>query len=423
MQQESAIHSYRDYGEFARALYETGVISDPWLDGNERFDVSGVVLNARRARALSRAAERVAYLHQELVEILLNEPALIGQFYHLTPVQQAMWQSAGGLWHGMARADLFICEDGRIRCCELNSDTPSGQPEAVLLNKMLRAAHGNVRDPNHFFGRRFIEMLRASLAKRDSNLKLESVGILYPTELTEDLGMITLFRQWLESEGINVVVGSPFNLRHTGKGIELLGTKVDLIVRHYKTDWWGERRPVWADSPDFPDPEPLYGPLGALLAAELEGQVTVVNPFGSVLTQNKFSLAFFWEEQERFSPRAQKWIREYIPETCRMTSLPSEQLKSEQSQWVLKSDYGCEGDETVCGPFVSDELWRKSVEQALPGRFVAQKFFHVARDVKGRLPNYGVYLLGGRAAGYFTRLSPQSTGYEAVTVPTFVARA
>jgi hypothetical protein len=72
---------------------------------------------------------------------------------------------------------------------------------------------------------------------------------------------------------------------------------------------------------------------------------------------------------------------------------------------------------------VSDELWQKTVEQALPGRFVAQKFFQVARDVKGRLPNYGVYLLGGRAAGCFTRLSPQSTGYEAVTVPTFVARA
>jgi hypothetical protein len=288
---------------------------------------------------------------------------------------------------------------------------------------MLRAAHGNVRDPNRLFGRRFIEMLHASLAKRESNLNLESVGILYPTELTEDLGMITLFRQWLEAEGINVVVGSPFNLRNTGKGIELLGTKVDLIVRHYKTDWWGERRPVWADLPDFPDPEPLYGPLGALLAAELEGQVTVVNPFGSVLTQNKFSLAFFWEAQARFSPRAQRWIREYIPETYRMTSLPAERLKSEQNQWVLKSDYGCEGDETVCGPFVSDELWQKTVEQALPGRFVAQKFFHAARDVKGRLPNYGVYLLGGRAAGYFTRLSPQSTGYEAVTVPTFVARA
>ena len=421
---------YADYATFARAVYETGVLSDPWFDGRERFRMRGAVLSARQARALAEAAECVAYVHQELIEILLEEPALLHEFYHLTPCQQAMWEAAGGLWHGMARADLFVCTNGQIVCCELNSDTPSGQPEAVILNQLLHASHTAtantahdknepVADPNAEMEERYISMLRESHAKR-TNDPLTSVGIIYPTELTEDLGMITLLARWLERAGVAVVCGSPFNLRRTARGIEVLGVRVDLIVRHYKTDWWGERVPVWRDAPDYPDAEPLYEPLGQLLAADLAGEVTVVNPFGSVVAQNKLSLAFFWEKQELFSPRAQGWIRRFIPETRRMTSLSLDQLRGEREGWVLKSDYGCEGRETVCGPFVSEDLWQQTINNTLAEHFVAQRFFHVEADEEGRLPNYGVYLFGGSAGGFFTRLAHQSTEYSSVTVPTFV---
>lgn len=417
--------SYADYAAFARAVYETGVLSDPWLDGNERFGLRGVVLTARRARALAEAAERVAYVHQELVQILIEHPSLLTEFYRLTPWQREMWAASGGLWHGMARADLFVCEDERIACCELNSDTPSGQPEAVILNRLLRASHQEtcgVNDPNASMGARYISMLRQSHEKANAARPLATVGIVYPTELSEDLSLITLITRWLEEVGIRVVAGSPFNLRRTSRGLEVLSVPVDLIVRHYKTDWWGERVPVWTDAPGYPDPEPLYAPLASLLAAETSGEVTVVNPFGSVVTQNKLSLAFFWEQQKRFSPRARNWIRRHIPETFRMETVGAARLLAEQDAWVLKTDYGCEGEETVCGPFVNEEVWRRTIEAARTEHFVAQRFFRVRPDASGRLANYGVYLLGGAAAGFFTRLSTQGTGYAAVTVPTYVAR-
>jgi glutathionylspermidine synthase len=420
MPQISTAETTRDYADFARALYEGGVISDPWFDGSERFGLQGLILKTGEARALMEAAERVTYLHQELVEILLDNPALLQEFYHLTPCQQMMWEASGGLWHGMARADLFFCEDGRIRCCELNSDTPSGQPEAVILNQMLKGKHGETFDPNAQLPERFVKVLQESHAKR-TDVPLQTVGIIYPTELSEDLAMITLFSRWLAEAGWRVVCGSPFNLRRTGRGLEILGVPVDLIVRHYKTDWWGERTPVWLDAPGYPDPLPLDRPLSALLSAEMAGEVTVFNPFGSVLTQNKLSLAFFWEEQSRFSARAQTWIRRYIPETFRLSSLSKEQLGRERSEWVLKSDYGCEGRETICGAFVSEKIWDEAIEQAVPGRFVAQRFFRAVADKQGRLSNFGVYVLGGSASGFFTRLSPQSTEYTALTVPTFVA--
>lgn len=416
---------FADYAAFARAIYETGVLSDPWLDGGERFGTRAIILSIEHAQALAKAAERVAYIHQELVQILLGNPVLLTDFYHLTPCQQMMWEAAGGLWHGIARADLFVCEDGRVTCCELNSDTPSGQPEAVILNRLLYSSHkemqGEVDDPNSLMDARYVAMLRDSHAKNTDH-PLATVGIIYPTELTEDLAMVTLFTRWLEAAGIKVICGSPFNLRRRSRGIEVLGVPVDLIVRHYKTDWWGERIPVWDDAPDYADSEPLYEPLNALLSAERNGEVTVVNPFGSVLTQNKLSLAFFWEEQQHFSQRGRAWIRKYIPETYRLTNIELNQLRDEQDKWVLKSDYGCEGQETVCGPFVSREVWEKTLVHACPDRFVAQRFFNVAAETDGKLANYGVYLFGGSAGGFFTRLSRQSTEYAAVTVPTFIAR-
>lgn len=412
-------HQFPDYAAFARAIHETGILSDPWIDGRERFGMRGAVFSPERADRLAEAAECVAYLHEELVRILVENPDLQKEYFHLTPCQQAMWESSGGLWHGMARADVFECVDDRIYCCELNSDTPSGQPEAFLLNRLLHGMHPGTDDPNAGLGTAWLDMLRESHAKRTDE-PLASVGIVYPTELTEDLGMIALFTRWLEAEGIRVVCGSPYNLHRTKRGIEVLGVPVDLIVRHYKTDWWGERLPVWSDAEGYPDPDPLLEPLGAILSAEMDGLLTVVNPFGSVVTQNKLSLAFFWEEMERFAPESREWIHRFIPETYRMTTLSRDRLRAERDLWVLKSDYGCEGLETICGPFVTEEQWREAVDLAVPEHFVAQRFFQVLPDEMGRLANYGVYLLGGAAAGFFTRLSSQSTEYTALTVPTFV---
>lgn len=418
------ISNAETYREFARRVYETGIISDAWYDGVERFALDGVVLSQRQARDLYTAAERVAYLHQELAQILADDEKLLEGFYHLTDAQKLMWQSSGGLWHGMARADLFICEEGSIQCCELNSDTPSGQPEAVILNELLFekhcAMHGALSDPNRSLRENFLRILRESHQAR-TNTELKRVGIVYPTELTEDLAMITMFARWLKDDGIETFVGSPYNLRRANGALEMLGNRVDLIFRHYKTDWWGERETVWRNSPEYWDTEPLYHALGILLEAEMHGEVTVVNPFGAVVTQNKFSLAFFWEEQKRFSFEAQEWIRLYIPETVRLENFALDQLRRERESWVLKSDYGCESRETVCGAFVTDEAWTKAIDEAKPERFVVQRFFRVKADSVNRLPNFGVYIFGGTAGGIFTRVGEKGTELSSVTVPTFIS--
>jgi glutathionylspermidine synthase len=406
------------YTDFAHRLQATGVLSDPWVDGEPRFRLQGIVFSSAQARALRLAAERLGAVYQELIALVWTQPAWLDTYFHLTPYQKLMWLSAQGRWHGVARADLFVCTNGQVQCCEVNSDTPSGEAEAVLLNRLLHPYHGAVHDPNRRFPGAFWRMLVASHGGRVPR----TVGIVYPTELPEDLSMIALYRQWLQAHGCQVTLGSPYNLQACDNGVGMFGTRLDVVIRHYKTDWWGERQVVWRHAAPYPDAEPLAGPLRLLLAAEYAGQVTVVNPFGAVLSQNKLSLAFLWEEQRRFSPAARRWIRRYIPATYRLTEMARPQLRLQQHDWVLKSAYGCEGEETICGPYVSATEWQEALESMVPEFWVCQRFFHALPAAHGVLPNYGVYLVGGRGTGFFTRLSHTATDAAAVVAPTFVAQ-
>lgn len=412
------------YGEFAQMLYATNIISDPWMGGRERFRLQPVVLRQEQANQLAVVAERVGAIYHEVSEIVLDHPELLDEFFALTPFQKMMWLASGGRWHGIARVDLFLCTDGRIRACEMNSDTPSGEAEAVLLNQLLHSYHSDTIDPNTDFAESFWQMLIAShRARLNGQTEVcpapQSIGIIYPTDLPEDLSMMAIYKLWLEEHGCRVTFGSPFNLGLDGqRRVTVMGEAVDLIVRHYKTDWWGERELIWANQAEFADPDPLDRKLLLLLQAENEGRVTVVNPFGAVVTQNKLAMALMWERKELFSVECQQWIEDYIPETRRITTLDPHQLHRED--WVLKSDYGCEGDSVVCGAFVKPQDWQLALATLIPKHWVAQRFFEVAPIEEGLLPNYGVYLLGGHAAGFFTRLSRKATDYTAVTTPTFV---
>lgn len=413
------------YGEFARMLYATNIISDPWLGGRERFRLQPVMLSQSLADELAQTAECVGAIYHEVSEVVLDHPELLDEFFGLTPFQKMMWLASGGRWHGIARVDLFLCTDGRIRACEMNSDTPSGEAEAVLLNQLLHPYFPDAIDPNTEFAEDFRQMLIAShQARTDGDVEPRNVGIIYPTDLPEDLSMMAIYKRWLEERGCRVVFGSPFNLGlDAERRVTVMGEAVEMIVRHYKTDWWSERELIWANQADFADPDPLDRELLLLLQAENEGRVTVVNPFGAVVTQNKLAMALMWERKDLFSAECRGWIDAYIPETRRITSLDAQQLRRED--WVLKSDYGCEGDSVVCGAFVKPQDWQLALATLIPKHWVAQRFFEVApiddgEEADALLPNYGVYLLGGSAAGFFTRLSKKATDYTAVTAPTFV---
>lgn len=411
-----------DYDAFARRIVASDVLSDPWIEGQPRFRAEPVVVDARLARELQRAAEEVAAVYNEMCLIVADEPRLLDDFFMMTPFQKAMWMASQPHWHGIARADVFVTGEG-LAFTEINCDTPTGEAEAVVLGALASEApvRPGLVDPNRELEARFVAMVDA-LAARDLEPDApKAIGLVYPTEFTEDLSLVRLYKKWFESRGRDVVLGSPYNLAHDERGTLLFDTPVGVVLRHYKTDWWGERQSVWTDDEAVADPEPLAGPLQSLFGGMAAGRSTVVNPFGAVLPQNKRAMAFFWEHIHRFSPRAQEIIQRHIPVTSRLETMHEEQLAVQREEWVIKSDYGAEGDEVIVGRHVTDEIWKASLALARPGRWVAQRFFQATPiDAAGSIVNHGVFLVAGEACGLYARVQVGPTDDRALSAPVLV---
>ena len=413
-----------DYVALAQRLVATGLVTDPWVDGQPRFATAPLRLSAGDADVIAGVAEAIAGAFDEVARAVLRQPALLDDFFALTPVQKRLWHSSAPLWHGFARADVFLVDDGaagpRALVCELNADTPSGQAEAVLLGPAVGVPPA--RDPNRHLEAHTAQLLRHFLAQVDRpSAAIPTVGIVYPTEIAGDFGLVRLYQRWCERLGWNVVLGSPFNLQPAPDGgVALFGQTCDLLLRHYKTDWWGERLPLWQDEDPFPDPDPLDDAIAMVLGAVAKRRCMVINPFGSVLLQNKRAMAFLWERRDSLSPAARAAVEAHLPPTFRLEVMDPAQLTEQQADWVLKSDYGCEGEEVLIGATTTAAVWQEALAQARPQRFVVQRFF-AARpgpalmDGRPSLVNHGVYLIAGQTAGIYARLAGAATDVTALS--------
>ncbi|CAN5275796.1 glutathionylspermidine synthase family protein [soil metagenome] len=398
------------YADFAKELVTGGIITDPWIDGEPRFRAEPLAITAPVLATLNQCAEDVAAVYHEVTLHVADDPSLLSEFFGLTPAQTTMWLASQPSWHGIARADVFLTSEGPC-IAELNCDTPTGEAEAVILGR----AHGDA-DPNRRLRERFLAMVDRVAAAELANPPAEKTyAIVYPTELTEDLSLVRLYRSWVEGRGERVVLGSPYNLAFEDGRLRLFGEPVDVVLRHYKTDWWGERSAVWTNDV-ITDAAPLAEPLGAIFEALAEGAACVVNPFGAVLPQNKRAMAYMWEQIHRFSPRAQSVIEKHVPYTARMETLHDAQLVAQKDEWVLKSDYGAEGDEVVIGRATNDRDWKRALATAKRKRFIGQRFFHAITGAKGETTNYGVFLVGGEASGLYVREQVGATDTHALSV-------
>ncbi|HTO92997.1 MAG TPA: glutathionylspermidine synthase family protein [Bacteroidota bacterium] len=399
-------------------LLQRSIPSLPYTAGEPRLRALPCFIPSRRLKALRTAAVAVCRAYDELCEIIVRNPSHIDEFFALTPMEKMLWFASGGFWHGIARADVFCTTDGAMAVAEVNSDTPSGADEACLLGRYAESRYPGFVDPNRNFREAFLRVMMSALTDIHRAVPSPTVGIVYPTDIPEDQGMIALYRTWLESAGFRVVLGAPANLGKSPREYTtLFGTEIDILFRHYKTDWWCERANVWKDARQIPDDAPLLREAQNVVGPMTDGMLAVVNPFGTVITQSKLSLAFFHERMELFSSRSQQAIRRYVPVTRRLSSFGAGELEREKADWVLKSDYGCEGAEVVIGRHVSAEAWANALRLAIPHHWVAQRYFEPEQEEGGMTANYGLYIAGGEPAGMYVRLSAGATGSTAVVAP------
>jgi glutathionylspermidine synthase len=409
------------YSSFANELVATGLIADPWVDGEPRFEREPVILSSGQAKALADAAKSIAAVYDEAVQVVAEDPELLDDFFGLTQVQKVMFEVSRPLWHGLARADVFFTDEG-LQIAELNCDTPTGEAEATVLSQLAKPSEpAGLLDPNAGLQQAFIEMLERLRESVVGSSGPRTVGIIYPTEFTEDLSLIKLYRRWLEQAGYEVALGSPYNLRSTEEDatVRVFSEPVSVLLRHYKTDWWSERASAWRDE-ELLDTAPLERPLKVALRAQVERKTVTINPFGAVVPQNKRTMALMWEHIHRFSVASQEVIRRLVPMTSRLETLHPALLTAKREEWVIKSDYGAEGDEVVIGKTTPPDEWERCLSLAQSGRWIAQRHFDAELDAEGRSTNFGVFIVAGEPRGLYVRKQVGATDGSALSVPVFI---
>lgn len=408
----------------AEQFLAEGSVEDPWVDGRLRFRAEPCRLSPDQAGLLAEAAAAVALILDEVAQAARQQPYAIAEFLGLSPARRVLARLDQGQWLGLARADVFFCDDARWpQVCEINSDTPTGLAETVATSRIAAAAFPDLLDPSAALRSRWLDYARLSLPTVKQGKKRPVAGLIYPTEMPEDLLHLRLLASWLRDDGWDCHFGSPFNLDSGPDGeARLFGQPIDLAIRHYKTDWWTERDSAWLDEAPPADAAPLDAPLTALCRAQVAGLCAVINPWGTVVTQNKRALALPFERPELFQPDTLKLARRHLPESRRLESLPLQQLIAERDSWVLKSDYGCEGEEVIIGRDCSAPDWAAALAAARPGRWLVQRAFRPSRNAAGEAANHGVFLIAGRPSGIFTRFSCGATDGSAVAAPTLIQK-
>ena len=65
------------YEDFAQEVVDTHIISDPWVEGEERFRLEPLVLSRREHDAFTTAVEEVGAAYDELLGLLYDNPDLV----------------------------------------------------------------------------------------------------------------------------------------------------------------------------------------------------------------------------------------------------------------------------------------------------------------------------------------------------------
>jgi glutathionylspermidine synthase len=356
-----------------------------------------LVISRATWQTLARDAESLAAETTRAESFLLHAPRL----QRLIGVPRALRRvlrhaAAAGLPPAPLRSmrfDFHFTRDG-WQLSEVNSDVPGGFTESSSFTRLMADHYPGLTpagDPAHTFA--------AALARQCDQAP---VALLSAPGFMEDQQITAYLAYRLREQGTPARLANPRQIEWRNGHAHLGPTRLGAIVRFYQAEWLTRlpRRCGWRN----------------LLAG---GLTPVTNPATSLLTESKrFPLA--WDDLPFDLPT---W-RRLLPETRDPRQAP---WRSDDA-WLIKSAYSNTGDTVTVRALVHPRRWRAAARSArfFPREWVAQKRFEtlpVDSPAGPRYPCVGVYVIDGRAAGAYARLSATPViDYTATDVPLLLAR-
>jgi glutathionylspermidine synthase len=396
---------------WARDLAQRFLVWDAYVSGKRRVELCPLVL----PRALHERAARVA---EEVVRVV----GAVADRAHTDPAERALYgfdadtcrlaaaSHAAGDRAALMRVDLLLDEGGEWRACEINADCPGGHNESLGLPRLARAAGFlDGHDPTHVV-ERLVTRLR-QLARGGA------VGILHATGYAEDLQVCALVARELEARGTRAILAGPTAPAWHDGDLCIHGEPVGALYRYFPIEWMAGQRN-----------------LEAIARAVAAGRVRTLTGFAHAFTQSKLAFARCWSRGAHGAHGAEldevdrEVVRRHLPESHDLRDLARGPLVAERAAWVVKRAMGRVGEQVFVGALLDDVSWAQIVDAtralATSGEaWIAQRFVPqrpVPTPWGNRLVTLGAYVLDGRFAGYFARITPDShVSHDAVCVPVF----
>ncbi|HZU85503.1 MAG TPA: glutathionylspermidine synthase family protein [Polyangiaceae bacterium] len=381
---------------------------DAFVDGHRRVEACPLVLTSAAHGAAVQAAEGAARVVGRAAA-LAHDDADERALYRFEPetLRLAAASRAASDDASLMRVDLLLDERGAWRACEINADCPGGHNESFGLPRLARAAgFAAGRDPTRVV---------ASLVERLVALASGgAVGVLHATGYAEDLQVCALVARELERRGARAVLAPPTAPTLRGETLCIQGEPVRALYRYFPTEWMSGQRN-----------------LESIARAVERGLVRTLTSFAHIFVQSKLSLARCHALAARghLTREDREIVDRHVIETYDLLEIDERDLTARQDRWVVKRAMGRVGDEVFVGQLFDQAAWAAVVRDAYGlarggESWVAQPFLRqrpVPTPWGERLVTLGAYVLDGRFAGYFARVTPRShVAYDALCVPVFV---
>jgi hypothetical protein len=379
------------------------LVWDAFTEGKPRVDLRPLVLSEEQHQRAVHAAESTYLAVARAREVALSEHAEAEHYGFHPDVLGLALAGKEAVRGSMARVDLLLRSDGSFVSCEVNADCPGGHNEALGLPILARQAGFSRAMAPPCAIHALVDRL-ARLAKEHDS----PVGLLFSTAYAEDLQVCALVERELRVRGVRTLRLGATALRVQSGDVYAWGERVAVMYRYLPLEYM-EGLPV----------------ASALARAIAQGRLCMVSDTTEIFPQSKLAFA----RAQALGVSAQEAC---MSPTFDLRHTLDAELSAPHTNWVVKRALGRVGDQVFVGPLHTPAEWAlvlKFVRErvALGERWLAQHFVPqqaVATPLGPLLLTLGVYLLQGKFAGYFARLSEDSLAtHDALAVPVFLEAA
>jgi hypothetical protein len=239
-----------------------------------------------------------------------------------------------------------------------------------------------------------------------------AVGLLFATAYAEDLQVCALLQRLLTERGVRALL-LPATAPRLRAGVLVARSEpLRVLYRYLPSEYM-----VGQDN------------LDDILSAVRSGAVRCMTSFAHVYSQSKLAFARAWARSRSLDPALRASLASVIPPSFEAAEVGRRALLAERAHWVIKRAYGRVGDQVFVGSLLDDGSWRALVDEVLSlvakgESWVAQRFVEqrpIPTPWGLRYVTLGAYVIDGRFAGYFARVTPAShVSHDAMCAPVFV---